>query len=381
MPREDDRHAGWLELFYDLLFVALVAQLAHPLAEHPSWTAGLAMLLLFLPAWWVWTGSTLYLNVAGEGGAGRRLSVLTQMAALLVMAGAATKAAHGDPALYAAGYAAGRIMLLVVGALKRPGPRAGAAMWPRAASAVLWIVSIPVPPPLTYVLWLAGLVVEIVPWFRARSGARLERQGLLEGQLAVGHLVERFGLFIIIVLGEGIAQIVVAISSADASTIAVVTGLAGFLVLAALWWLYFDFGSAVAEAAVSARRDAAFRLTIYLFVVGHFLPVAALMALAAGLGSLVTAAAEGQPSGDALRLCCLALAVFFLNNALLGTRTIGYRPTRILGWLLPNLAVLTVAAVFSGHLVPAAALALIALSIAIEPISARWRTPSAQQEA
>ncbi|WP_326654912.1 hypothetical protein [Streptomyces sp. NBC_01750] len=31
-----ERHAGWLELFYDLMFVAFVAQLARPLAGSPS---------------------------------------------------------------------------------------------------------------------------------------------------------------------------------------------------------------------------------------------------------------------------------------------------------------------------------------------------------
>jgi low temperature requirement protein LtrA len=302
------------------------------------------------------------------------------MATLLVMAGAATKAAHGNPGLYAAGYAASRIMLLVVATLKRRGPRAGEAIWPRAASAMLWIASVPLEPPLAYFLWVAGLGVEIFPWFWARLGRRVARQALPGGQVAVGHLVERFGLFIIIVLGEGIAQIVVAIASAGASTIAVATGLAGFVLIAALWWLYFDFGSAVAEAALSARRDEEFRLTISIFIIGHFLPVAALMAVAAGVGSLVTAAAEGHLSSDALRLCCLALAIFFLNNAFLGARAMGYRPTRIFIWLLPNLAVLAAVAVFSGHLNPAAALALIALSIAIEPLCSLRRASSEHPE-
>ncbi|MEU6878885.1 hypothetical protein [Streptomyces sp. NPDC046712] len=33
--------AGWLELFYGLLFVALMAQLAEPLADHPGWPSSL----------------------------------------------------------------------------------------------------------------------------------------------------------------------------------------------------------------------------------------------------------------------------------------------------------------------------------------------------
>lgn len=39
--RHAGRLAGWLELFYGLLFVALMAQLAEPLADHPGWLSSL----------------------------------------------------------------------------------------------------------------------------------------------------------------------------------------------------------------------------------------------------------------------------------------------------------------------------------------------------
>jgi len=34
---ESGRHATWLELFYDLVFVAAVSQLAHGLGDDYSW--------------------------------------------------------------------------------------------------------------------------------------------------------------------------------------------------------------------------------------------------------------------------------------------------------------------------------------------------------
>ncbi|MCI2415791.1 low temperature requirement protein A [Saccharopolyspora sp. K220] len=383
-PREPEptegveRHAGWLELFYDLLFVVLVAQLAHPLVDHPTWQSGLGLLVLFLPAWWVWVGSTLYTNLTGEIGAERRIDVLVQMAILLVMAGAATPAAHGHPAVFAGAYAASRLAVLAFRLAVRGKWPAGGANWPLLLSAALWAGSIALAPPATYLLWLAALAVEIAPWLLGtRSGSPLRRR-LVSGGVEISHLVERFGLFMIIVLGESIAQIVAAIADADAAPPAVITGLAAFAVVAMLWWLYFDFGSAVAERTMSARREDAFRLTRSIFLIGHFLPVVSLVAFAAGLGGLVAAATSGQHAGGALRLCVAALAIYMLNNGFIGLRVMRYAPGRVFPWLLPNLVLFLVLAWLADRLVPAVALILIASFLTIETLPAikHRRTPT-----
>ncbi|WP_210578335.1 low temperature requirement protein A [Streptomyces sp. GESEQ-4] len=368
-----ERHAGWLELFYDLLFVALVAQLAHPLVEHPGWEAALRMLALFLPAWWVWVESTLYSNLTGEGGIERRITLLAQMAALLVMAAAATPAAHGDQAMYAGAYVATRIVLLTLRLVLRGKVPAGGSNWPLLISAALWAGSIMVQPPLTYLLWLAGLLIEITPWLGRSRGASQVQRWLTEGRIESSHLVERFGLFIIIVLGEGIALIIASIAQAEATPAAVITGLAAFLVLATLWWLYFDFGSAVAEKTMTSRPDEAFRLTRSIFVIGHFLPVAALTAFAAGLGGLVTAAAQGHHAGASLRLCTAALAIYLTNNAILGLTQIRYPLTQVFTWLLPNLTLLGALALLARHLLPAVALLLITAFLMLEIVLSAQR--------
>ena len=55
-----ERHASWLELFFDLVFVAAVAALATQLHEDHS-VAGLAVFAgLFVPVWWGWMGYTWY---------------------------------------------------------------------------------------------------------------------------------------------------------------------------------------------------------------------------------------------------------------------------------------------------------------------------------
>jgi low temperature requirement protein LtrA len=232
------RHAGWVELFYDLLFVVFVAQLAHPLVGHPSWAAAGVLLVLFLPAWWVWVGSTLYTNLTGEITAARRIDVLVQMAILLVMAASASQAVNGHPALFACAYAASRVDVVVFRLLVRGRWPVGGSNWPLLVSAALWIGSAFLPVPLAYLSWLAGLVVEIVPWVRGSpTGSQVQRR-LVSGRIETTHLIERFGSFMIIVLGEAIAQIVAAISGAGAGPASVITGWAAFVLVAMLWWLY-----------------------------------------------------------------------------------------------------------------------------------------------
>ncbi len=45
------RHATWFELFFDLVFVAVIIQMSHGLADDYSWAGVARFALLFLPIW------------------------------------------------------------------------------------------------------------------------------------------------------------------------------------------------------------------------------------------------------------------------------------------------------------------------------------------
>src|SRR3712207_4967686 len=59
---DEGRSASWLELFFDLAFVLVVAELAGALAKDLSWSGGLTFAGLFTVTWWSWASSTLYAN-------------------------------------------------------------------------------------------------------------------------------------------------------------------------------------------------------------------------------------------------------------------------------------------------------------------------------
>ncbi len=83
---EENRHASWLELFFDLVAVAGVAQIAHLLHGVPDLSDLGLYALLFLAFWTAWICFTLYANVAYENTHVR--TVLAAMFGMAVMAAA-----------------------------------------------------------------------------------------------------------------------------------------------------------------------------------------------------------------------------------------------------------------------------------------------------
>ncbi|MCB0157354.1 MAG: low temperature requirement protein A, partial [Caldilineaceae bacterium] len=56
------RKVTWLELFYDLVYVAVLIQLGNILSDDVSPVGLMRFVVLFVPVWWAWTGITFYMN-------------------------------------------------------------------------------------------------------------------------------------------------------------------------------------------------------------------------------------------------------------------------------------------------------------------------------
>jgi low temperature requirement protein LtrA len=322
-PGHITRHASWLELFYDLLFVALFSLLAHGLVADPGVGTTLRVLGLFAPAWWVWVSNTVSSNLYGEWGREHRLGTLGTMACLLPMTAGVAAALDGSPALYAGGFAASRLVLLglvCVWQVRRPGsppPRASYVCY--SVSAALWLASIPVGPPFGYALWAVSLAVELVVRLREQLVAQRRHVAI---PFDVELLAERFGLLVIVGLGEGVVQIAGALSHRHVSAGPVAAGLAGFAILTTLWWGYFDFADGPGTGAYQRGLDdhGVYALTRDVFLLGHFFVVAAVLATSAGIGAVVDAAVAHESIADGLRLLCDALVLYVVTGAVLAAR-------------------------------------------------------------
>ncbi|GAB3943053.1 hypothetical protein GCM10027614_31130 [Micromonospora vulcania] len=232
------RHATWLELFLDLIFVyalaAVVARLGN--GPTPSPTAVLAVLGLFVVIQWAWMGQVYYDTRFDPDDAPHRMLVLVA----LVGAGAMTLGVDEVPesVLLPVGYLIVRGVLLLLYLRARPtSPMACTVttiyLTGFGAGWLIWLVSLTAPISTRPALWTGAMVIELAtPWV----GKRWLNRFPVDNQ----HLPERIGQFTIIVLGSALASLLFAVPDHPRPNMIVTAGLA-FLVPAAVWWVYVTF--------------------------------------------------------------------------------------------------------------------------------------------
>lgn len=303
-----ERRVTWLELFYDLVFVVVIAEVAHYLSEHVSLGGVLGYILLFLPVWWVWIGGTYYTERFETEDLSYRFFTFLQMLPTAALAVFAYNGLGETAEEFALSYVAARSVITVLwwrGGFYNPQARAVTNRFTAGfiASIVLFVVSVFVPSPWRFVLWGAGLFLDLfTPSTTLRAQAQLPR-------LSTSRLPERFGLFMIIVLGESIVGVVSGVAQQQPFTPAAgVTGALGMGLAFGLWWVYFDF---------VARRRA--RPHIWWNFAWSYLHLPLAMAVAAiGAAVLNVLAAEGFDMDTNLRwLLCGAVATALIVIALL----------------------------------------------------------------
>jgi low temperature requirement protein LtrA len=236
-----ERRVGWLELFFDLYFVVTIAELAHNLAENVSWTGVGEFIFLFLPVWWIWIGATYYIERFETEGIEQRLIVFAQM---IPIAGLAVFAHYGmgkTSVGYALSYAVCRTFHTF---LWWRGGRHDRLFRPVAKRFVLgfsisvglFYLSVFMPIPVRFWLWGAGLLLDfLTPLLTLKQQAVLPR-------LSTSKLPERYGLFMIIVLGESVMGVVAGLADQEEfSLLIAIAAILGIAIAFGLWWIYFDF--------------------------------------------------------------------------------------------------------------------------------------------
>jgi low temperature requirement protein LtrA len=235
---QGERHATWLELFFDLVFVICIAEVVHTLEDYRSLGDFLGTAGLFVAVWWAWVGYTVYADRFDTDDLLHRVLVLAGMLAVIAMALSIHDALHGGAARFALAFVAVRGIVLLLNARAR---RHAAAARPLlnlylaafSVGASLWLVSLLVPEPARYLLWGVALLIELsAPW--------VGRHQIARAPIHASHLVERFGLFTLIVLGESVISVAQSAAEVSWTATTVTAAAGGFLAVACLWWLYFD---------------------------------------------------------------------------------------------------------------------------------------------
>jgi low temperature requirement protein LtrA len=240
-PRQGSRVSP-LELFFDLVFVLALTQCTALMADDPTWAGAARALLILAVLWWSWSGYAWLTSTVDPDEGAVRLVIFAAMAAFLVVALCVPEAFDDSGLLFALAYAVVRAAHLALYALASAGDpmlrRSVTFLAASSAVAVGLLVGASFADrTLQGALWCTALALDLGgPYFLGVEGWRI----------VPAHFAERFGLIVIIALGESIVAIGAGVQG-DVDAAVVVAAVLGTVVAAALWWLYFDVVALVAE--------------------------------------------------------------------------------------------------------------------------------------
>jgi low temperature requirement protein LtrA len=297
---EQLRHASWVELFFDLVFVVVISELSHTLAAHLSWLGFLQFAALFVPCWWAWTIFTFYVDRYDTDDVIYRVLTLGGMLAVICLA-ANVHNAFSDGAIgFTLAYVTLRsivLLLYVRAAHYIPVARISVKLYLASClpGTALWLGSIVMPDPTRWVLWALAMTIElVVPILGSRMLARTP--------VHPSHLPERFGLFTLIVLGELVVSVVGKMASGHWELFPTIAAVGGFAIAACLWWLYFAF----LENAVVVRGIG----SVHVYNYGHLPILMGLALVAVGIEQTIDAAANDVLSVSARWTLCGGVALY-----------------------------------------------------------------------
>jgi low temperature requirement protein LtrA len=313
--------AAWLELFYDLIFVAAILVFSSAVSHlhddvRIAWVVG-----VFVAVWWIWVSTTMFVNRFRFHDVGQRVLVLGQMFFVIVLAVESREGVRRDAPYISVTYACliGTVAAMYWRAARTRGPLGPYAMrragW-ACASVVIFLVAATVLPAAREILWVLGLLVTIIPAV-VHSG-RFGGAGSIDER----HIVERMGAFTIIVCGEAFLKVAIQIGSAPIAQIDFMALVFQFVLTFAIWSTYFQD---MPQAGIHRGRFApwiALHLLVQLCIAGTAIGVAQMVAVDP-LAHL--------PASDILEVTA-TLAVMYLGFALLGpcTRRQPARPLFVL---------------------------------------------------
>jgi low temperature requirement protein LtrA len=233
-----------LELFFDLVFVFAITQVTALLTRDASWHGVIRGALALAAVWWAWTGYAWLTSTLNVDEGGVRLLMLAATTAMLGLALALPQAFGDDAILFGLSFLAVRALHVVLYAYAgRDDPdllRALLRVAPtEVIGALLLVAAAFLSGDWRIRVWVLALAVDYLgPAVVPLHGWRI----------APEHFAERYGLVVLIALGESV--IAIGLGAGLKLTAPVIGGAAlGVVVISALWWLYFDV------AAIFARRE------------------------------------------------------------------------------------------------------------------------------
>lgn len=353
------REVSFLELFYDLVYVVLIAQVSHHLATHVGWRGVWEFVVVFGLIWLAWLNGTLWHELHSREDGRARNYIFAQMSLLAVLAVFAEGATGDNGAAFAityailftlftwqwylvhriddpvyrpitTGYLAAMVTMVLV--------MLGSAFVGSAARLWIWTILL--------VVWIVGSMAQ-----QLRSG------DIGFNERITGSLVERLGLFTIIVLGELVVGVVGGINDVEELTaLTIATGIIGLTIGYGLWWNYFD--------SLGRRIPQPGSRTFATWLFAHLPLQMAIAGSGAAMVSLVEHASDARTPAATSWLLVGSVTVALAGIAM-AARSLpdGEFPGRVLRAQAPTIAVAAVAILAIGAARPSPIILVSAVSV------------------
>ena len=287
------------ELFFDLVFVFAFTQVATLLADDPTF-AGIGRGVLVLAAlWWAWAAYAWLTNIVdpeeGVVGAALLVALMAMFVAALVVPGVF----EDEGVLFGAAFlvvCAMHAALYALAGLGNPellGAVLRLAPWSLLGATLILVAGF-MDSARTW-LWIAALVC-------AYFGAALS--GSRGWQVHPSHLAERYGLVLIIALGEAFISIGIGATGIGIGLGEVVAAILGLLVATSFWLAYFDFfairGERILVDAQGPER-VAFARDAYTYL--HFPMIVGIVLFAFAMKNIIAHVGDELDAVVAFALC------------------------------------------------------------------------------
>jgi low temperature requirement protein LtrA len=364
-PREVARAVVPIELFFDLVYVFTVSQLAHNLLEHVDGRGLLETLVFALAVMYAWFMTVWTSNWLDVDRQAVRLMLLGLMFASLLMATSITGAFDDRAGLFVIGYLAIQLGRTAFAVVAFRGHRlhdhfTNALAW-EAATGLIWVAGIFADGDTRLAIWAVAVLATYGGVIAGHPLPNRRSPFSTDSQIYAEHLLERFRLFFLIALGETVLTIGNAFADLPVSADRLLVLTAAFAGTVALWWCYFHRSEDVGLAAVKDASDAS-----RIVAIGNYTLIAMVIGIIAiAVGDELALADPGAgASATALALIFGGPAVFLVSQLGFMRRAAGAMPgSRLLACLA--LAILTALAAPLNLLAAVIAASAVLIGVAI----------------
>jgi low temperature requirement protein LtrA len=348
---EGERHASWLELFFDLVFVVAITELSRLLVGDHSAMGFVRFAALFVPVYVAWQGYMAYATRFDTDDLAFRVAYFAAMLAIAALAVLIDDVAHGKhSAEFALAYVALRsFMIGIYWRAWRAVPEARPLIrfygGGYTIGIAIWLLSLAVDTPWRYAFWIGAQILALsLPPLSTNLHRRIPT--------SPRHLPERWALFTLIVLGESVVAVAISVSNTHWRAASVGAAVLGFTAVACVWWIYFD-----RQESVELRGST---MSVVVYSYAHIPLLLGLAMMSAGLRLVIERARASQLGWGASAALLGGVVLYLLS--LLGTRSVTVHGAHRVGRLMKLVACTLLGSVLAAQtaLPPVAVVATVA---------------------